>query len=70
MKSTNKDMADSLFFWGTAKIYKYGAAVRAVAWNGINNKIKNNIERRKPILGIKNQEQLWQSRTVCKDRII
>ena len=46
MKSTNKDMEDSLFFWGTAKIYKYGAAVRAVSWNGINNKIKDKIEKK------------------------
>ena len=24
MRSTNKDMADSLFYWGVAKIFKFG----------------------------------------------
>lgn len=28
-KSTNKDIADSFFFWGIPKIYKYGVNVRA-----------------------------------------
>lgn len=45
MKSTNKDMLDSLFFWGVAKRYKYGAAVAAVNWDGINEKKKKAIEK-------------------------
>lgn len=42
MKSTNKDMADSLFYWGIGKIYKYGIPVRAINWEGVpdNRKIK------------------------------
>ena len=35
MKSTNKDMADSLFFWGVPKIYQYGVAVQATEWKGV-----------------------------------
>ena len=50
MKSTNKDMADSLFYWGVAKIYNYGLAVRATSWNAINEKTKNKIERKTTIL--------------------
>lgn len=50
MKSTNKDMADSTFFWGVAKTYKYGIGVRAVSWNGVNEKIKNNIDKKTTIL--------------------
>ncbi len=46
MKSTNKDMTDSLFFWGVAKIYKYGIGVAAVDWNGVSDKKKQAIERR------------------------
>ena len=38
MKSTNKDMMDSLFFWGVAKRYKYGVGVAAVDWNGVSEK--------------------------------
>ena len=53
MKSTNKDMADSLFFWGVAKIYNYGIAVRATSWNGINEKTKDSIERKTTALANK-----------------
>ena len=45
MKSTNKDMADSLFFWGVPKIYKYGMAVAAVDWNGVSEKKRRKIEK-------------------------
>ena len=36
IKPTNKDMADSLFFWGVAKIYKFGIAVAATDWKKVN----------------------------------
>lgn len=45
MKSTNKDMADSLFFWGVAKTYKYGIGVAAVDWNGVSEKKKQAIDK-------------------------
>lgn len=44
-KSTNKDMMDSLFFWGVAKRYKYGIAVAAVDWNGVSEKKKKVIDK-------------------------
>jgi len=44
MKSTIKDMADSLFFWGIPQIYKYGVAVRAVSYEQVDEKIKKKIE--------------------------
>ena len=46
MKSTNRDMADSLFFWGVAKIYKFGMAVAAVDWDGVDDKKKKIIEKK------------------------
>lgn len=46
MKSTNKDMADSLFYWGVPKIYKYGVAVRATSYNTVVDKTKEKIERK------------------------
>lgn len=46
MKSTNKDMADSLFFWGIAKIYKCGFGVREVSWNNVDEKIKRKIDKK------------------------
>lgn len=45
MKSTNKDMADSLFFWGIAKIYQYGIGIAAVDWNGVSEKKKRAIDK-------------------------
>ena len=44
MKSTLKDMEDSLFFWGVGRIYKYGIAVAAVDWNSVSPKKKSAID--------------------------
>lgn len=46
MKSTNKDMADSTFFWGIAKTYTYGVGVRAVSWASVSDKLKYRIEKK------------------------
>lgn len=46
MKSTIKDMADSTFFWGCAKIYKLGVGVSAASWEGAAPKVKVKIERK------------------------
>ncbi len=43
-KSTNKDMADSLLFWGVAKRYKYGINVAAVNWNNVGEDKKKEID--------------------------
>lgn len=53
MKSTNKDMADSTFFWGVAKTYQYGVGVRAVSWNGVNDRTKKKIEKKTTVLAEK-----------------
>lgn len=46
MKSANKDMADSLFFWGVPKIYKIGIAVQACFWQEVSEKKREEIEKR------------------------
>ena len=46
MKSTNKDMADSMFFWGVAKTYQYGIAIREVSWDRVSDRLKNRIEKK------------------------
>lgn len=43
-RSTNKDMADSAFFWGVGKIYCYGALVRALTWSEVSEKRKQRIQ--------------------------
>jgi multimeric flavodoxin WrbA len=40
VKSTIKDMADSLFFWGIAKQYSLGFAVAAINWDSVSEKKK------------------------------
>ncbi len=46
MKSTNKDMGDSLFFWGIPRVYKYGNAVAATDWKGVSEKKLKKIEKK------------------------
>lgn len=46
MKSTNRDMADSIFWWGVAKTYKYGIAVAETSWDRVNQKKKQKINRK------------------------
>ncbi len=45
-KSTCKDMADSLFFWGVPKIYKCGVAVHAVSFDEVTKKKRREIEQK------------------------
>lgn len=45
-RSTNKDMADSLFFWGVPKIYKYGVPVSATSWDIVTEEKKLKISRK------------------------
>ena len=53
MKSTTKDMADSTFFWGIAKTYKYGVGVAAVSWNTVDSKLKSRIDKKTTVLAKK-----------------
>ena len=45
-KSTNRDMADSLFFWGVPKIYSLGFNVRETSWDKVSPKIRSKIEEK------------------------
>ena len=46
MKSANRDMADSTFFWGVAKTYQYGVAVHETSWEQVSGKKKRSVERK------------------------
>ena len=39
-KGANKDMADSLFWWGVGKVYKHGTAVFETSWDRVSEKKK------------------------------
>ena len=45
MRSTNKDMADSLFYWGVANIFKFGIGVAAINWDKVSEKKKRSVEK-------------------------
>ena len=45
LSSTLKDMKDSLYFWGVAKIYKYGIAVATLNWDGVSDKKRKSIDK-------------------------
>lgn len=46
MKSTNRDMADSMFWWGVAKVYTYGVAVSETSWERVGNGKKQKIDKK------------------------
>ena len=46
VKSTNKDMADSLFYWGISRIYSCGVPVAATSWEGVSEKKKRKVDKR------------------------
>ncbi len=46
MKTANRDMADSLFFWGAARIYRYGIAIAAVDWEHVAARKRRQIEQK------------------------
>lgn len=69
MKSTNKDMAHSTFFWGIAKTYQYGIGVRAVAWNCVSDKIKSNIEKKTDFLARKIKKNHGKLKPSIKTRV-
>lgn len=53
MKSTNKDMSDSAFFWGVGKVYKYGVAVAEVSWEKVSHDKKQSIEKKTDLMAQK-----------------
>lgn len=64
MKSTNRDMAHSTFFWGIAKTYKYGVAVMETSWDRVSSKKKQKIENKLDLITsriLRNQEHTQPS---------
>ena len=45
-KSANKDIADSMFFWGVPKTYRYGVNVRATNYSGVADELKKKIDKK------------------------
>lgn len=69
MRSTNKDMADSMFFWGIARTYRYGTGVAAVSWEGVNNKLKRRIDKKTTSLAKKIKNNYGKVKPSIKTRV-
>lgn len=69
MRSTNKDMADSTFFWGVARTYQYGAAVAAVSWDEVKGRKKRQIDKDLDALTLKIKRQCRHLKPSLKTRM-
>lgn len=69
MKSANKDMKDSLSFWGVPRIYSLRAAVMAVSWNGVKPSVKAKIERKASRIAAKIKSSGIKPRVSVKGKI-
>lgn len=67
-KSCLKDIADSMFFWGIPKIYKYGVAVRATSYENVSPKIKQQVEKRTSALAKKIRKRKGKIRAGIKTK--
>ena len=70
MKSANKDMADSLFFWGVAEIYTYGKAVQAVKWQDVSEKDKKSIDKALSSLAKKITDKYGKAKPGIKTKLM
>lgn len=68
MKSTIKDMADSTFFWGIAKIYKLGVAVMETRWEMVKPKIKQKTDKKTTALAKKISRNVGRIKPDIKTR--
>lgn len=68
MKNTNKDMADSTFFWGIAKTYRYGVGVAAVSWECVKPKLKKRIDHRTTVIADKIKQNMGRVKPGIKTK--
>lgn len=66
--STIKDMADSTFFWGVAKTYKLGVAVKETRWEAVKPKIKAKIDKKTTSLARKLSRKVGEIKPGIKTR--
>ncbi|MDO5136717.1 MAG: NAD(P)H-dependent oxidoreductase [Eubacteriales bacterium] len=67
-RSTNRDMADSLFFWGCGKIYKLGFGIAATSWTRVKPKVRAKIERKTTALANKIRKQNGRAKPGLKTK--
>ena len=67
-KSTNKDMADSTFFWGCAKTYTLGFGVAAACWDEVSDKKKTKIEDKTTAIANKLKKNIGKVKPTLKTK--
>ncbi len=70
MKGANKDMADSLFWWGTGKIYKFGVAVNETSWNRVKDDKKLAYDKKLSTLAKKIAQKQGRVKPSVKTKVI
>jgi len=70
VRSALQDMADSLFFWGSARVYRYGVALAAADWAGVGVQKKRAIERRTTRLAGKLLRRAGKARPGLRTRAV
>lgn len=70
MKGANKDMADSLFWWGTGKIYKFGVAVNETSWNRVKDDKKLSYDKKLSKLAKKIAQKQGRVKPSVKTKVI
>lgn len=70
MKSANKDIADSMFYWGMAKTYKYGVAVAETSFDRVSDKRKQKIEKKISTLAAKIRNKQGKVKPGMKTKVM
>lgn len=68
-KSTNQDMADSLWWWGVGKIYKYGENIHAVSYKTISEEMMQKIDKNTTALAEKIKSNIGHVKPGLKTRM-
>ena len=68
-KSTNQDMADSLWWWGVGKIYKYGENIHAVSYKTISEEMMQKIDKNTTALAAKIKSNIGHVKPGLKTRM-
>lgn len=69
MKSTNRDMADSTFWWGVARMYRYGVAVAETSWEKVSEQKKQRVDKKLSSLAQKILKKQKEIKPTLKTKI-
>lgn len=69
IKSTNKDIKDSLFYWGIGRIYNYGKSLGPYSWEDISSRDKELINLDMQFLADKIKKRRVNDRPCLKTRL-